>query len=404
MTALDDAGRGVVPGLAPVPYTAPGDRVVVGADGVAVEALSPHRAEPPCPLFGRCGGCSVQHLADDLYAEWKAARVARALAAAGVPAPMTALRRSPLASRRRATFTATRRGGRFVFGYHGRRSHEVVDVASCPALAPELNAALPALRALAGETVAARGEARLTATLCDNGVDAALSLPRAAPAKRGRGRRRETKPAPLMLASEDPAIVRITADGETLLMREAPAVRFAGSTVTPPPGAFLQATREGEAALMRAVTEAAQGAARVADLFCGIGTFALPLARHASVLAVEGDAAAVAALEAAARPAGAKPLAVQRRNLFAHPLSAKELSGFDAVVFDPPRAGAAAQAHVLAGSDVPTVVAVSCEPATLARDCAILREGGYTITQVTPVDQFVASAHIEAVAVLRRTP
>ena len=197
--------------------------------------------------------------------------------------------------------------------------------------------------------------------------------------------------------------MRLSQGEETLLAREQPTVTLGGVAVPFPPGAFIQATRAGEAALVKAVLAGVGEAKSVLDAFCGLGTFALPLSRTAAVEAVDSDGPAIAALAETARHLkGRRPLAAQRRDLMRHPLGPHELARFDAVVFDPPRAGAKGLAEALAASDVPVVVAVSCEPRTLARDCAILTAGGYQITQVQPVDQFVATAHIEAVAWLRR--
>lgn len=368
----------------------PGDRVDLSATPPVVEPVSKHRTTPPCPLFARCGGCSVQHISDRLYAAWKSDLVATRMAAAGLDASLAPMRRSPLASRRRATFTALRSGGRTLIGFKARRSHNVVDVRDCPALAPELNDALGAIRAF-GEAAAQDGEGRLTATLCANGIDVAITRP---PAKK---RRREP---PLDLTDE--RLVRVSMDGEPLIVRDPPQVAFGGATVTPPPGSFLQATREGERALIELVTAATEGTRHLADLYCGVGTFALPLARFADVLAVETDPHALSALRSARRPAGMRTIATLRRDLLRDPLSPSELKKFDGVVFDPPRAGARPVAQALAESSVPLVVAVSCNPVTLARDCAILTKRGFKITQTTPVDQFVATSHIEVVTVLRR--
>ncbi len=354
-----------------------------------------------CPLFGRCGGCSVLDLSEAAYVAAKTARLRDAFAARGLSPPVATLRRSPLPSRRRATFTAVREGRTTRVGYAAARSHTIIDVPECPALAPPLAAALPAIRALAEAAAAPAGTARLTATLCANGIDVAITRPaspRVARAKRGR------PPPPPPLVADDPAILRVTVDGDIAFARETPVVTFDGVAVPLPPGAFLQATLEGEAALTALVVEATAGAARVADLFAGLGTFAVPLTRDAAVTAVDMEGPALDALAAAiARTSGRRPLAVLRRNLFGDPLSPAELAPFDAVVFDPPRAGAEAVARNLAASRVPTVVAVSCDPVTLARDAAILAES-YEITQATPVDQFVGTLHLEAVTTFRRRP
>lgn len=366
----------------------------------ALSAAEAEAGRAVCPLFGRCGGCSTLHLADADYAAAKVARVSDALAARGLAPPIGALRRAPLASRRRATFTAVAGGGGVVVGYQAARSHEVVDVPACPALAPALQAALPAIREAASEAAATAGRARAVATLCHNGIDLSVTLERP-PNRKGRGKRR---PPPPPITTTDPRIVRLSVDGEAVLQREPPVVRFDGVDVPFPPGAFLQASREGEAHLQALVLDGAAGAEHALDAFCGLGTFAIPLTRFARVTAVEVDGAALSALAAGhARARGRHPLATVKRNLMSHPLSPEELRGHDVAVFDPPRAGAEGLARALAASAVPRIVAVSCEPVTLARDCAILASGGYTITQVIPVDQFVGSDHIEAVAILERS-
>ena len=401
--ALDDRGDGVAivnGSRRSVPFAAPGDALEIGADGSAnLLASSPERARPPCPLFGHCGGCTHQHLADARYEAWKRGRLVEAFARVGLAPSVEPMVRAPLASRRRATLTARRDGKGVRVGYFARGSHAVVDVPSCPALAPRLGAALPALRDLARQALGDAQEVRMVATLCANGIDAALTRS----VRRTRGRRGRDRGGP-RLASDAQDVVRISLDGETLIEREAPLVSFTGVEVAFPSGAFLQASAEAEAALQQAVLAATEGARSIADCFSGLGTFALPLARRASVLAVEADGRALEALDGAARRASAlRPVRTLRRDLQRHPLAVSELAAFDAVVFDPPRAGAQALARSLGASEVARVVAVSCEPSTLARDCAILVEGGYKITQVLPVDQFVATPHIEAVAVLRRT-
>ena len=403
VVALDDAGDGLlVSGGRSVPLAVPGDRVRRDEGSAFIDPVSPERADPPCPLFGACGGCRVQHLGDALYADWKRGRIVTALARKEIAARVGELARSPLASRRRMTLTA--RDGKA--GYFARSTHDIIDVPDCPALAPALNRALPALRAIALAAAAQRGEARLLATLCANGIDVSLAATKpqkSQKSQRGRRGKRPRTVQTLRVPADDPAILRVIEGEEILFARETPHVVFDGVPVELPPGAFLQATREGEHALTEAVLDGVGDAARVFDAFCGLGTFTLPLSRHAAVRAIDGDAPAIAALEAAVRrTTGRKPIETARRDLMRHPLSPAELNAFDAVVFDPPRAGAKALAEALAASTVARIVAVSCEPSTLARDCAILTAAGYRITAVTPVDQFVATAHLEAVAVLRR--
>lgn len=407
---LDSAGDGVFAspeGRRAIPFGLPGDSVRLDGETAELVPASPDRVVPPCPVFGTCGGCRMLHAGDALYARWKAGLVEDALRAAGLSPPMTPMVRSPLPSRRRMTLSARATGKTVHAGYFARASHDIIDISACPALEPALDAALPALREIAIRAAHAAGEARLTATLCDNGIDVALAEP-PRPRKdtgkgRGKDRRRKRRPAepPPELGPE--TIIRLSRGGEVLLTREQPVVTLGGVAVPFPPGAFIQATRAGEDALREAVLAGVGTAGKVLDAFCGLGTFALPLAHGAAVTAVDVDGPAIAALEEAVRHAGGlRPFQALRRDLSRHPLGPRELAGYDAVVFDPPRAGARGLAEALAGSDVPTVVAVSCEPRTLARDCAILCKGGYDIVEVRPVDQFVASAHVEAVVSLRR--
>lgn len=381
-----------------VPLTAPGDRAVVdirGDRGTLVETLdeSPHRAPPPCPHYGVCGGCALQHVNADFYRDWKRERVVEALRRAGVEAPVEELTATPAASRRRATFTARQAKDGAIIGFKQRRTRDVAPVEACLVLHPTLQAALPKLRAFARAFPA--NAFRLSVTLCDNGFDIDIGgdveEPRGADLER------------LGKALEAAGGLRFSLHGEALLTLRVPLVDFDGMQATPPPGGFLQASREGEAALLALVREATRGARRIADLFCGCGAFALPLAREATVFAADADKSAIAALAAAAAHAQAagvaiNPVRTEARDLFVRPLSAQELNRFDAVIFDPPRAGAAAQAEALAKSPVPAVAAVSCNPATFARDAAILIAGGYRLVRVTPVDQFVYSPHIELAA------
>ncbi|HYD67494.1 class I SAM-dependent RNA methyltransferase [Azospirillum sp.] len=390
-----------------VPLTVPGDRVRVRlgeakGDGVRGELLEllepgPGRGDPACAHFGACGGCTLQHMADDAYAAWKVGLVRGALGRVGLAeVPMAPLSRTPPGGRRRARLAALRRGRRVWLGFNERLSHRLVDLAACPVLVPRLEAVLPPLRAVLAEVLPDGATADVVATDLDGGVDLLLiGPPRLDLAARER----------LAAFAEAADVARLSwqADDRTgaepVAHRRPVAVRFAGVPVVPGPGAFLQASAAGEAALATAVLENVGEAARVADLFAGLGTFTLPLAQRAAVHAVEGDAPALAALARAAR--GLR-VTTERRDLFGEPLSAKELDRFDAVVFDPPRAGAAEQAKTLAASKVPVVVAVSCNPATFARDARTLVDGGYAFNRVYPVDQFLWSAHVEVVGVFRR--
>jgi len=380
-----------------VPFALPGERVRLSDEGMpeVVSGASSDRAAPVCRHFGTCGGCVAQHMSDRLYADWKRSIVLDALRQHGLQADVAPLRRIAPGSRRRAVLTAWRKNdGSVGLGYHRRRTNELFDVVECPILMPAMVASLPALRAIA-ETVPQR-ETRLTVLLTRGGLDISVnhSARHLGPeAVAGLGR----------IAAEH-RLARIAMNGDTLIERTVPTLSFAGVDAVVPPGAFVQAAEAAELEIIRLVVDAIGRSKRVADLFCGIGTLTFPIARLNRVLAVDGDKAAIAALTSAARHAqGLKPIETRVRDLFREPLSARELKDFDAVVFDPPRAGAKAQAERLAQSDVPLVAAVSCDPGTLARDLRILVDGGYGIEAVTPIDQFLFSAHVEVVAVLRRS-
>ncbi len=392
-----------------VPLTVPGDRVRVHIKESAndkgealradlLEILEPGtgRGTARCGHFGTCGGCTLQHMDDEAYAAWKVGQVRGALARVGLgDAPFVPLSRTPPAARRRARFAALKRGKRVWFGFNERLSHRLVDLEDCPVLAPRLTALVEPLRALLLQVLPEGGACDVIAADLEGGIDLVLVGPRSL----DRAARER------LVAFNESEVARISwqpddrGAPEPIAHRRPVAVRFAGVPVTPPPGAFLQASAEGEAALVSAVLEHVGEAKRVADLFAGLGTFSVPLAQRAAVHAVEGDALAQAALNKAA---GSLRLTTERRDLFENPLTAKELARFDAVVFDPPRAGAAAQAQALAVSKVPLVVAVSCNPATFARDARTLADGGYALTRVYPVDQFLWSAHVEVVGVFTR--
>jgi 23S rRNA (uracil1939-C5)-methyltransferase len=317
-----------------------------------------------------------------------------ALRQRGLSGEVAPLRPIPAGSRRRAVFTARReKKGGVLLGYHPRESDVVFALTECPVLVAEIVAALPALREIAAH--AAEPEVRLTVLATPAGLDVAVSSER---------RLAGSAAARLaQIAAGERGLARLALNGETLSQRSLPQLSFAGVEVCPPPGAFVQAVAAAEALLGEEVTNAVRGARRPADLFCGLGTLTFSLARRAPVAAFDSDAEAIAALTAAARHAkGLKPIMASVRDLLREPLAPGELKDYDAVVFDPPRAGAKAQALALARSRVPVVVAVSCAPGTLARDLKILVDGGYHLQGVVPIDQFLFSAHVEAVAHLRR--
>jgi 23S rRNA (uracil1939-C5)-methyltransferase len=423
IASLGPRGDGIANSRAGRLYVAgalPGESVRVTTGGKRGEGFvatlreivtaSPDRVAPPCPHFGAgdgtCGGCSVQHLADGAYAAWKRGLVASSLERVGLdPSVVTPLVRTAPDGRRRAGFAAFRprsKGSHTFFGFHARASGRVVEITDCRILRPELAALVPALRDLFAGLVPPGARWDAAVTLADNGADLLISAGH-----------RPNADAAMALAgfAEAAGIARISwrADGEVepVALRETPVLTVSSVPVALPPGAFLQASAEAEAALAGLVLGGAGQlgkGGRIADLYCGVGTFALPLAKGgANVTAIDGDAPSVAALARAAGTAGfGGNVTTEVRDLARRPLLADDLKRFDCVVFDPPRAGAAAQAETLAASNVARVVAVSCNPATFARDAAILAAGGYALEAVTPVDQFVWSGHVELVGVFSR--
>ncbi|MGI9403428.1 MAG: class I SAM-dependent RNA methyltransferase [Hyphomicrobium sp.] len=383
-----------------VPYALPGEHVradVPGERGRLLEVVVPslERTTPVCQHFTHCGGCAMQHMEPNAYLAWKRQLVVDAFAARNIDASVAPVIGAGLGARRRATFAARRTGHGVILGFHEARGRDIVDLHMCPVTVPEIVRALPGLRALVAPLLSRRGEARLVVTLASNGLDLAIE-----------GVRGDLSPDACERLAHDASVLklaRVSIGTDTLYQAAEPIIRIGAASVVPPPGAFLQAAPAAEAEMVQLVTSAMPKAKRIADLFCGLGTFALPLGALAQVLAVDDNRDAIAALEGAARRTpGLKPMQLKVRDLFPEPLSVKELEPFDAVVFDPPRAGAAAQAAMLAKSKVATIAAVSCNPATLARDARTLIDGGYRLDAVTPIDQFLFSAHIEAVAIFRR--
>ncbi|MCG2841565.1 class I SAM-dependent RNA methyltransferase [Sandaracinobacter sp. RS1-74] len=386
-------GDGVTADGRHFPGAVPGDRIE--SDGALVEG--PNRQAPACRHYGDCGGCQLQHVPDSLLADFARDRVLEPLARAGVaPKDVQATHISPPGARRRAALRATRTDGEVRLGFNAAGEHRIVDLQECPVMHPGLFRLLRPLKALLAPHLGERSAIAVTPTLTDNGVDLLLGNLQAnsLPVIEG-----------LNEFSEQHDLARLSIEGpmgiETLATRAAPSVRMGEADVTLPPAAFLQATADGEAALVSAVRSIVGKAKRVADLFSGCGTFSFPLAMKARVTAADGTGPAIRALETAARRSGAA-IETQHRDLFRKPLSADELNAFDAVVLDPPRAGAQAQAGQLALSRVPVVAAVSCNPATFARDAEMLAKGGYRLRRLWPVAQFRWSTHVELVAEFRR--
>ncbi len=360
-----------------------------------VEKSSPDRIAPICPHFGVCGGCALQHWASAPYRAWKRGLVVEAFRQAGIEAPVADLIDAHGDGRRRAVFHARRSTHNVLeVGFSAARAHHLVAIDRCPILAKSLDGALAAAWAIAERLGAMQKPLDIQATATDTGLDIDV---------RGSGPLTAASTGKLAQVAAQQNLARLTRHGELIAQARAPTLQIGAATVVLPPAAFLQATVTGEAALARLVLQSCAGAKTIADLFAGVGPFALRLAALSRVLAVDADEAALAALErAAATASGLKPVAAERRDLFKNPLQTAEFKRFDAVVFDPPRQGAQAQARELAASGVPIIVAVSCNAATLARDMRIIVDGGYRITAVTPVDQFRYSPHVEIVARLEK--
>jgi 23S rRNA (uracil1939-C5)-methyltransferase len=407
ITGLGAAGDGVAAlpdGKAVyVARTLPGERICAQQRGPSRAALeqivraSPDRVTPPCPHFAACGGCALQHMHDTAYADWKRDLLAQALSRAGFDTAVIApLARTPPGARRRLDFTAARIQGGVTLGLHAQHSETLIDVHACPVLHPALVQLLPPLRALLRTLDAFRKRADIAINLFDAGPDIVLRL------DAGPNATDRTKLAAFAQHHGVPRIACAIGAGpaEIAALLRSPTITFATTSVAPPPGAFLQASASGESAIVAAVLaglpKRLAPKARIIELYAGIGTLSFPLATRARVQAYEGDPAAAAALRRAI--AGAR-VTVTTRDLTRQPLQKPELAGAAVVVLDPPYAGAAAQMPPLAAARIPTIIYVSCNPATLARDAALLRAQNYHLTQATPIDQFLWSAQLESVCI-----
>lgn len=373
----------------------PGEEVQGSVDGdrlvdVRIVTPSADRVRPPCLHARSCGGCQLQHATDRFVADWKVQIVRSALAAQGIETEFKPIVTSPSSSRRRATLSARRTKSGALVGFHIQGSDTIIPVPQCKLLHPDLIAAFAGLQDLVKIGASRSAEVNLTVTSSTAGSDIAVS---------------GGKPLDSALRMDLARVVeahgfsRLTWGEETVALRDQPIQKFGRASVTPPPGAFLQATAEGEAALVKAVQSALGPQRRIVDLFAGCGTFALPLAEQCEVHAVEGDATMVAALEKAVRKTeGLRRITCETRDLFRRPLEPDELKGVTGVVIDPPRAGAEAQTRCLAAAAVPVIAAVSCNPVTFARDARILVSAGYRLDWLQVVDQFRWSTHVELVA------
>jgi len=385
-----------------VPYALPGETFAIARNGdhgtvMSTSNLSPDRVEPICRHFGpdsdACGGCSLQHLADIPYRAFKRELVIDALKAKGLTPEVKDLIACHPGERRRTVFAARKTEKDFLLGFNRAETNHIVSIEECPIAAPGIVARLDAIRAI-GTALAAGAEVfRISVLETLSGLDIAAEGLKPLSDKQ----RRAVTETVLGMRG----IARVSVNGEIVIEPQKPIIDFGGVRVSPPAGGFVQATKQAEDAMAELVLAHVGKAKRVIDLFAGSGTFSLRLARTAKVHAVEGEDKAVKALDFAARNTqGLKPVTVEKRDLFRRPMMTAELKNYDAVVFDPPRAGAEEQMKELVRSTVKTVVAVSCSPVTLARDLRTLVDGGYRIKSVTPIDQFLWSPHVEAVALL----
>ena len=387
------------------PLTLPGEvvrgRVRDGRmEAVEIVSASPDRIAPVSPHYGDCGGCSLQHWASGPYLDWKREQVRLALAREGVETEIEAAVAVPPGSRRRLALHA-RRGedGRVVLGFKARKSWRLVEVTACPVADPRLVAAFPALARIAEAFLEhPKSAPTLHVTLTLTGLDIDVTgVERRSGGLSGDAQMRAIQAG----AAAD--VARLSLAGDTLMMERQPKIVFGAATVPLPAGGFLQAVPEAEAAMVQRAVGAVRGARKIADLFCGAGAFTFPLAAVAPVLAADASAAGIAALKAGVGSAkGLKPITAEARDLFRRPLAPYDLRGCDAVVIDPPRAGAIEQTRQLPGTKAAVVVGVSCNPVTFARDARILIDGGFRLERVTPVDQFLWSAHVELVGIFRR--
>ncbi len=392
---LGHQGDGIADGPIFASRTLPGEIVSGTLEGdqltdIRVEAPSDERVKAPCRHYKSCGGCQLQHASDRFVADWKLGVVRKALEAQGIETEFRPLHTSPAASRRRATVSVRRTKKGTLAGFHGRASGVITEIPDCQLLDPVLIAAIPSVEELAMIGGSRKGELAVTLTLSEVGLDVSV-----------RGGKPLDGPLQMTLAQviAQKGWARLAWDDEIIAMANPPRQRFGAALVVPPPGAFLQATKDGEQALLAAVLEITSGSKRVIDLFAGCGTFSLPLAETAEVLTVEGEAEMTAALDQGWRMArGLKTVTATTRDLFRRPFMPDELAKFDAVVLDPPRAGAEAQISELVQAKRPVIAYVSCNPVTFARDAERLVSAGYRLNWVQVVDQFRWSAHVELAA------
>lgn len=403
--AVGGEGDGIAPGPLYAPFTLPSERVRLAAGGERreVEAIlepSPERVAPPCPHFGACGGCALQHWDRPAYLAWKVGRLAATLARQHIETDfLPAFAAEPQTRRRVALHARQGRKDAARVGYKARKSWSLVEIDVCPIADPRIQSALPELKRLAAPLFEhPKSAPTLHVTVTAAGLDVDITG-----VERKSGGLSADARVQLAETAAAADFARITLDGEIAYQARTPVVRLGAATVALPPGAFLQAVPQAETAMAVFVRQAADGAERIADLYCGVGTFTFRLAEVAPVYAADGAGEAIRALSAAVATApGLKGITAEARDLVRRPVLAEELKRTDVVVFDPPRAGAMEQAREIARSGAARVIGVSCNPATFARDASALIEAGFRLSRVLPVDQFLWSPHIELVGVFER--
>lgn len=387
------------------PLTLPGETVRAEvrdgrAEGVEIVTESADRVAPVSAHYGDCGGCSLQHWAAGPYLDWKREQVRLALTREAIETEIEAPVAVPMGSRRRLALHARRTpDGRVILGFKARKSWRLVEVTECPVADPRLVAAFPALvRVAAAFLEHPKSAPTLHVTWTLDGLDVDVTG-----VERRSGGLSYDRQMQAIRAAGEADVARLSLAGETLVMARQPRVMFGPATVPLPAGAFLQAVPEAEAAMTSRAVEAVRGAKKVADLFCGAGAFTFPLAAVAGVLAADASAEGIAALKAGVGTTpGLRSITAEARDLFRRPLSPFDLKGREAIVFDPPRAGAAEQTAQIAGTKAAVVVGVSCNPVTFARDARVLIDAGFRLERVTPIDQFLWSAHVELVGIFKR--
>ncbi|MGI9352596.1 MAG: class I SAM-dependent RNA methyltransferase [Rhizobiaceae bacterium] len=383
-----------------VPFALPGEIVSVSGGGTRREIVkvlkkSPDRIEPSCPHFGRCGGCQTQHLEKQAYEKWKLGLVNSPLEKSGITHPVVPMITFENHSRRRCVFNVRNTNNGVLLGYTERASNTIIPIETCPVLVPEIVESLEDIRRLASSLPQTRKPFRLSVLVTKNGLDidieGAVSL-------------KSEQKAVLIRKALSTGFARISSDHEILVEKRKPILQMGQCELVPPPGVFIQALEAAEREMTGLVCEHFSNCKTMADLYSGIGTFALRLAENSTVWAVEENKTALQALDRAWRETGGKlkQIKTEARNLDRRPVGFQEMKKIDGLVFDPPRSGAEAQARQIAKSKVGKVAAVSCNPQTLARDLAILTAGGYFITRIVPLDQFRYTPHVEVVVLLQR--